>query len=525
MARRKPYSRKRWRNAVAALQDPRTDVDYQFRALTELIGDQPKLIDIEGAEIVGVDAFGWLWPDDRRLHGRRGALALYTDEEDYEERVEIGVAYRNLVRLKGMTIYVFGPNGSSAVAKVTTPRGINVIWGEKTLGGYLHVGRALMPESVRGIMSMLEDLLRSGRAIPSVFKDDHVFRIYIDLGTFRGVELLSDDPEGLYLDALGYLSDQQRRRNGPTMNCNDAWAEGFNSGYGAAKDTDFEDYDWIDDDRGEVPSDQIDEFVEAFIEYANEAEQNSRQYSPWEQIADAINKSKDPDDLWECYDEGVDNGLSKGMIERFSLTKHSDPAVRNRFQDMLKAIEGHVEVTEQVITGDAPRKSTRKSKMRKLNARLPLKKGAFDFDPDMDRGYPGYDTGRNGPGGFPMPFFEEDVVRQIFDDIVSEPQDMYVGWVSFAAPDGRGKDYCLLIDPRHPEAAHAETDVQGRPVECYPAQREETEDGVKTLWPIGGGGWSWERAARAKPRRSKRKGRMRSLNAETRRLKNRLTKL
>jgi hypothetical protein len=55
---------------------------------------------------------------------------------------------------------------------------------------------------------------------------------------------------------------------------------------------------------------------EVLTNAAYEAEMNARQYSPWEFIAQEINDSDDPEELWEQYERGVTAGIQRGVRER-----------------------------------------------------------------------------------------------------------------------------------------------------------------------------------------------------------------
>ena len=90
------------------------------------------------------------------------------------------------------------------------------------------------------------------------------------------------------------------------MNKKQAWAEGYNHGYEAAT------YCEVDTD-GLSPT----EYKEKVREEAYEAEENGRQYSPFEFLAHDLNESEDrADGLWEAYYEGVVAGIDAGVKER-----------------------------------------------------------------------------------------------------------------------------------------------------------------------------------------------------------------
>lgn len=72
---------------------------------------------------------------------------------------------------------------------------------------------------------------------------------------------------------------------------------------------------------GLVPCDtEDDEFSEGdevtpeyWVSVAYDCESNSRQFSPWELVAHAINSSEEPSEGWEAYDEGVGQGVAIGL--------------------------------------------------------------------------------------------------------------------------------------------------------------------------------------------------------------------
>lgn len=101
-----------------------------------------------------------------------------------------------------------------------------------------------------------------------------------------------------------------------------ARSDGYDAGYGAGNymDFDFQIGDEIDDpdvDVGTIESE--DDLENAFRQAAWASEQNARQFSPWEFTAKALNdgeaKFDVEGDLWELYDEGVDEGISDAWGE------------------------------------------------------------------------------------------------------------------------------------------------------------------------------------------------------------------
>lgn len=53
----------------------------------------------------------------------------------------------------------------------------------------------------------------------------------------------------------------------------------------------------------------LDEYKDAAITLAWEADEGSRQYSPFEFFAKELNDSEDPDAAWAAYEEGIGEGI------------------------------------------------------------------------------------------------------------------------------------------------------------------------------------------------------------------------
>lgn len=80
----------------------------------------------------------------------------------------------------------------------------------------------------------------------------------------------------------------------------DAYNEGFDTGYGIAR---FNVHNLAKWGR------------EKFLEECAGAEENARQYSPFEFTAAEFNRSRNPDGLWDAYENGVMAGIKKVMAE------------------------------------------------------------------------------------------------------------------------------------------------------------------------------------------------------------------
>ena len=57
------------------------------------------------------------------------------------------------------------------------------------------------------------------------------------------------------------------------------------------------------------------EFKEAYMEKLNEAEENYRQFSPFEFFVFALNSREDADEAWEAYGEGISRAFSDAVDE------------------------------------------------------------------------------------------------------------------------------------------------------------------------------------------------------------------
>lgn len=88
------------------------------------------------------------------------------------------------------------------------------------------------------------------------------------------------------------------------MKHNEIFARGFDSGYAAAEYCE------------NPPLDPDVDPVDALIEAASEAETGSRDFSPFEHTASALNKRNDSEEAWETYEQGVSSGIACGVKDR-----------------------------------------------------------------------------------------------------------------------------------------------------------------------------------------------------------------
>ncbi len=107
------------------------------------------------------------------------------------------------------------------------------------------------------------------------------------------------------------------------MNLKEAHELGYDRGWHVASWTDMpeigqmlpRDIDWQGIGSIKSVNDQID----AWEALCSEAESNSRQFSPFEFTARAINESRDPDSYWEAFDEGITAGLRAYRRKHYKL--------------------------------------------------------------------------------------------------------------------------------------------------------------------------------------------------------------
>lgn len=60
------------------------------------------------------------------------------------------------------------------------------------------------------------------------------------------------------------------------------------------------------------------ENLDKLIEAACVSEEASRDFSPWELIAHAINSCSNHEELWDCYNKGVSLGIAEGAKPRMA---------------------------------------------------------------------------------------------------------------------------------------------------------------------------------------------------------------
>ena len=59
---------------------------------------------------------------------------------------------------------------------------------------------------------------------------------------------------------------------------------------------------------------EYNEYLDAIRELAWEAEDNYRQYTPFEFFAKALNEMEDPDAAWDTYETAMSEGIEKELL-------------------------------------------------------------------------------------------------------------------------------------------------------------------------------------------------------------------
>lgn len=77
---------------------------------------------------------------------------------------------------------------------------------------------------------------------------------------------------------------------------------------------------------------EYDEYLDAVRQLAWEAEENYRQYTPFEFFAKELNDEEDPDVAWDLYETAIGDGIEKELL---TLTeKHFNTAKEELFGDV-----------------------------------------------------------------------------------------------------------------------------------------------------------------------------------------------
>ena len=103
-----------------------------------------------------------------------------------------------------------------------------------------------------------------------------------------------------------------------TENTQDAYLRGFDRGYNCAYWQDLPELGvtvWTESD-GKIVVDEENQW-DVVQDAAFDAEQNSRQFSPFEFTAAEFNSSEDDsEELWDAFDAGIGDGIQANIAER-----------------------------------------------------------------------------------------------------------------------------------------------------------------------------------------------------------------
>lgn len=88
--------------------------------------------------------------------------------------------------------------------------------------------------------------------------------------------------------------------------CIASWQELPEPGQSIPKELDWFGYDKVNRHNA----------LEVFLLYCSEAEENARQYSPFEFTAKEFNDSRNPDEVWAKYEAGLQRGFVMNYRKR-----------------------------------------------------------------------------------------------------------------------------------------------------------------------------------------------------------------
>lgn len=76
-----------------------------------------------------------------------------------------------------------------------------------------------------------------------------------------------------------------------------------------------------------------DEYLDAIRQLAWEADDNYRQYTPFEFFAHELNEMEDPDEAWEVYENAIETGIED------ELTTFTEEAFNSAKQKLFRDVE------------------------------------------------------------------------------------------------------------------------------------------------------------------------------------------
>jgi len=124
------------------------------------------------------------------------------------------------------------------------------------------------------------------------------------------------------LAIVGAIASRRGSRSTTQEDYDQAYDYGFSRGYDAAIYQDREDVRLeYERQHGEFPQ-TFEEWEDAWKEAASEAEQNGRQFTPFEHYAHDYNSApqEQSENLWEQFNAGVSEGIEQGV--RDALSEH-----------------------------------------------------------------------------------------------------------------------------------------------------------------------------------------------------------
>ena len=84
-----------------------------------------------------------------------------------------------------------------------------------------------------------------------------------------------------------------------------------------------------------------------FMSNCAEAEENDRQFTPFEFIAKEINEREDADDAWDQFDNGINDGFEEVWDE--SVIQVTDEYAEEMTKEMLNETGGSIEIAGQTF--------------------------------------------------------------------------------------------------------------------------------------------------------------------------------
>lgn len=90
-----------------------------------------------------------------------------------------------------------------------------------------------------------------------------------------------------------------------------------------------------------------DDVKDEFMSNCSEAEENNRQFTPFEFIAKEINEREDADDAWSEFDDGIQEGFEKVWDE--CVIQVAEGHAKEMTREMLNESNGSIEIAGQTF--------------------------------------------------------------------------------------------------------------------------------------------------------------------------------